>query len=88
MAAGRPVIAFAAGGATETVVAGVTGEFFTDSNDPESLKKAVLKLEKNYSNYKPSVCQNRAKEFSEEIFKKKFKSFVEEEYKKYQTKMR
>ncbi len=30
MACGRPVIAFAAGGALETVVPGVTGELFTE----------------------------------------------------------
>lgn len=84
MAAGRPVIAYNSGGATETVIAGKTGEFFDDCNDPESLKNAVLKLEKNYSNYSPDVCQNRAKEFSQEIFARKFKNFVETKYKTFQ----
>jgi len=82
------VIAYNAGGATETIIAGKTGEFFDDYNNSKSLKNAVLKLENNYKSYLPQTCQNRAKEFSEGIFRQKFKSFIEEEYKKYQQKMR
>ena len=40
MSAGRPVIAFRAGGALDTVVPGKTGEFF-DTQTPESLQQAV-----------------------------------------------
>lgn len=83
MAAGRPVVAYNAGGATETVIASKTGEFFDNYDDPNSLKNAVLKLEKNYKNYLLEICQNRAKEFSEKIFIHKFKNLVKEEYKKY-----
>ena len=39
-AAGRPVIAFAGGGALETVVAGRTGEFFAEQT-VESLKQVL-----------------------------------------------
>lgn len=83
MAAGRPVIAYDSGGATETVIAGKTGEFFNDYDNLKSLKSAVLKLEKNYSSYKPEICKSRAREFSEEIFIREFKNFVELSYKKF-----
>ena len=45
MAAGKPVIAFRAGGATETVVEGVTGVFF-DEATVESLASAIERVER------------------------------------------
>ncbi len=45
MASGRPVIAFGRGGATETVVEGVTGTFF-DAQTVESLSAAIARLER------------------------------------------
>jgi len=84
MAAGRPVIAYNAGGATETVISGKTGEFFDDYDNPLSLKNTVLKVEKNYNKYLPDICKKQAKEFSEEIFTRKFKNFLESSYKKFQ----
>ncbi|MDQ3879602.1 MAG: glycosyltransferase, partial [Chloroflexota bacterium] len=44
MAAGKPVVAFAAGGALETVVEGVTGTFF-ERDDPGALATAIRRLE-------------------------------------------
>jgi glycosyltransferase involved in cell wall biosynthesis len=44
MASGRPVIAFGAGGATETVVDGKTGVFFKEPT-PESLMDAIKRLD-------------------------------------------
>lgn len=44
MAAGRPVIAYRAGGATETVVEGGTGLFF-DAQTPQHLVDAILRFE-------------------------------------------
>ena len=43
-AAGRPVIAYAAGGALETVIDGETGLFFTQPT-PESLIEAILRFQ-------------------------------------------
>ena len=40
-AAGRPVIAFAGGGALDTVIPGETGEFFTEQT-VESLKVVLI----------------------------------------------
>ena len=44
MACGRPVIAFAAGGALETVVAGETGEFF-DEPTAEALLEVLERFD-------------------------------------------
>jgi glycosyltransferase involved in cell wall biosynthesis len=44
MACGRPVIAFAGGGALETVVAGETGEFF-DQQSAAALRRAVTRFD-------------------------------------------
>lgn len=46
MACGRPVIAYRAGGALETVVEGTTGLFF-DAQTPESLRAAVAAFDEN-----------------------------------------
>jgi len=40
MACGRPVLAYAAGGALETVIPGITGEFFSEQT-PDAVRQAV-----------------------------------------------
>lgn len=44
MAAGKPVIAFRAGGATQTVIEGVTGVFF-DEQTPQALAEAIERID-------------------------------------------
>ncbi len=44
MAAGRPIIAFAAGGACETVVEGKTGKFF-DEQTWEALADTIVRFQ-------------------------------------------
>jgi len=83
MASGRPICAYGAGGATETIIGGKTGEFFYDYDNIESLKKSVLKIENNYSSYTTENCQEQAKKFSEEIFIKKFQQFTSQAYRKH-----
>jgi glycosyltransferase involved in cell wall biosynthesis len=74
MAAGKPVLAYGAGGATETIVAGKTGEFFAEQN----VKSLVAALKGfDAKRYKVEDCRNRAKEFDREIFKKKIADFVD-----------
>lgn len=87
MAAGRPVVALRAGGATETVVEGITGEFF-DQPTAIDLISAVKKLEKNYQSYNLTKCKDQARKFSEEVFVKNFSEFIEKKYKsfKHETK--
>lgn len=68
-AAGKPVIAYRAGGALETVVEGKTGMFF-DQQTPESLRNALEKF--NPEDYEPSDCMENAEKFSKEKFLNSF----------------
>jgi len=52
MASGRPVIAYRAGGATETVIDGVTGEFF-DEQIWEELADKIIRF--NHHQYNPEI---------------------------------
>lgn len=81
MASGSGVIAYGKGGATETVVDGVTGVLF-NSQESKSMAEAILKYEK--LNIDPLVCQARAWQFDSNHFVLNFKKQVIEEWKKYQ----
>jgi glycosyltransferase involved in cell wall biosynthesis len=74
MSSGRPVIAFAQGGALETVVDGVTGVFF-DEQTWESLAHKVLRF--NEQNFDSQAIRQHAKQFDESIFKQKLLSFID-----------
>ncbi len=74
MAVGRPVIAFQGGGYLETVVAGKTGEFFSEPT-VESLVKVLKNF--NPAKYSSADCRQQAEKFSKERFKKEIKKFVE-----------
>jgi glycosyltransferase involved in cell wall biosynthesis len=81
-ACGRPVIAFAGGGALESVVVGKTGDFFCPQNK-EALLKKVLKYKNTRvlrEKFKSEECRQNAERFSKEIFKRKIKQFVEEKW--------
>jgi glycosyltransferase involved in cell wall biosynthesis len=75
MAAGRPVVAYGAGGALETVVDGVTGLFFQQQT-PDALAAAVLRAEQ--IRWQTSRLRARAEEFDVAVFRSRFRSFVEE----------
>ncbi len=68
MASGRPVIAYRAGGATETVVENETGIFFNEQT-AESLQGAIEKFQT--AKFSPQVCRSHAEKFDIEIFKNK-----------------
>ena len=70
---GRPVLAFAKGGALETVIAGKTGEFFRNDT-VESLVEAWKSFDP--SQYKAQDCIAQAKKFSKDRFQKEFSNFV------------
>lgn len=74
MASGRPVIAFKRGGATETVVEGRTGVFF-DEQTTDSILEAIARFEN--MNFDTSVIISRAKEFSQVVFEKRMRTFVQ-----------
>lgn len=75
-ACGRPVIAFASGGALETVIEGVTGLFFKEAT-VESLVRSIRKFDSIKNTFNPSTIRNNALRFDEAIFKKTIKKFVE-----------
>ena len=67
MAAGRPVVAFARGGALETVVEGKTGVFF-DAPTVDALNAAVDRLEAAEASFDPAALRAHAGDFSLEAF--------------------
>jgi glycosyltransferase involved in cell wall biosynthesis len=75
MAAGRPVIAYAAGGALETVLPGRTGMLFTEQT-AQAIVEAVESFDATAVNVR-EIC-NFAKQFDTELFKRKIRRFVEE----------
>lgn len=82
MASGRPVIAFNKGGVTETVIKGKTGTFFNEDT-PESLNKAIDRLEKDYKAYSVDACRAQAEKFSKENFIKQFNNYLYKAYENY-----
>ncbi len=75
MAAGKPVLAYKSGGLTETVIEGVTGEFFNHQN-LKSMEQGLARLMLNEKRYSPKKIREHARKFSVENFKKNFKKFA------------
>ncbi len=76
MSYGKPVLAYRSGGVTETVIEGITGEFFDDQT-PEILADGVRRLQKNLPTYSPLLIKKRAELFSREKFIHEIKNFIE-----------
>lgn len=66
MAVGRPVVAFAGGGALDTLLPGVTGEFFAPQR-ADALADALARFDP--SAYDPSACRAQAERFSSARFR-------------------
>ena len=75
MSAGRPVIAFAAGGALDTINEGETGLFFREPT-VEALVAAVEQFET--LSFKPGRIRRHAEQFSRAVFENKITSLIEE----------
>lgn len=73
MAAGRPVLAYRAGGALDTVVEGTTGLFF-DYQDVDTVKAGLLAMQ-SHTWSAPHIRQH-AEQFSRERFMAKIRAFV------------
>ncbi len=73
-ASGRPVIAYAAGGALASVVGGVTGTFFAQQT-VNSLTNALASFDEK--TYNSTVIRNHALEFDLPRFKRRILQFVE-----------
>ncbi len=72
-AAGRPVIAYAAGGALETVVDGTTGVFFHEPT-VESLMAAIQRMES--ATFDPAEIRRHAQQFDTAVFREQFRALV------------
>jgi glycosyltransferase involved in cell wall biosynthesis len=73
MAAGKPVIAFRSGGATETVVEGRTGLFF-DLQEVASLAEAIERLDGLV--FSPEAIRARAQEFNTAVFRQSWRELL------------
>jgi len=74
LAAGRPVIAYKKGGATETIEEGVTGTFFTEQT-VQAVKDAVTRF--NSMTFNQNEIRAKAEQYSVENFKQKISEAVE-----------
>ena len=74
-ASGRPVIAYGAAGALETVIAGETGLLFPEQSVPE-LIRAVEEFES--MEISPEDCVASARRFDEPVFREGFSKWVED----------
>jgi len=72
-AAGRPTIAYRAGGARETIIENVTGLFF-DQQTPESLGDAIENFEK--LTWSTEALRRHAEGFGVPVFQERFRSFL------------
>jgi len=76
-ACGTPTIAFKKGGATETVIEGITGEFFRRPT-AQNLAKTVQRF--NYQKFNPIFLRKHAKRFSIQNFQKNIQELIKQEY--------
>ena len=74
-AAGKPVIAYGAGGALETVVPGVTGSFFTEPTAP-ALAEVMTAFDP--AQFDPAVCRRQADRFAPATFRERLQVHVEQ----------
>ncbi|NWF79778.1 MAG: glycosyltransferase [Chloroflexi bacterium] len=75
MAAGRPVIAYAAGGALETVIDGVTGRFF---HTPTAAALAAAVAVAHGDRYDPLRIRRHAENFGRAVFLERMRAVIDE----------
>lgn len=75
-ACGRPTIAFAGGGARETILPGVTGEFFSAPN-AASLAETVARFDDRQ--YDPALIRKHAEQFGTRVFKERLRGLINDE---------
>jgi glycosyltransferase involved in cell wall biosynthesis len=81
-AAGKPVIAYAAGGALDTVIDGETGVHFSDQT-PEALVAAVRRFES--LSFDPEKIRQHAARFGTDVFREQFPRFVDQAYQEWRA---
>jgi glycosyltransferase involved in cell wall biosynthesis len=77
MAAGRPVIAYARGGALETVVDRKTGLFFEEQT-PEALRECVERFEQLEGQFSAEAIVEHARRFDKSVFKERMGRVIDE----------
>jgi len=75
MAAGKPVLAYGAGGVLESVQAGVSGEFFSHPT-PESLEDGLARLLANENSYDIQKIRSIAEQFDKSVFEERMKKLI------------
>lgn len=87
-ARGVPVIAYARGGALESIRglddAAPTGVFF-DTQSEESIAHAVRTFEAHASSIEPAACRTNAERFAERVFRDMFSALIEREWQAFQA---
>jgi glycosyltransferase involved in cell wall biosynthesis len=81
-AAGRPVIAYRAGGALDTVREGLTGEFF-DEQTVDSLAQVMARFDPRA--YDPEAVRAHALAFDAPLFKQTLSRYIEAAYEAHQA---
>jgi len=79
MAAGRPVLAYSRGGATETVIEGKTGLFFKEQTAPaimDLVRRFLADLDTGNQIWDSAVIRNHAQQYSVKNFKKQIAEFI------------
>jgi len=80
MAAGRPVIAFGAGGARETVVPPGAGEpptgLFFEHQTVEALVDAIRRFEASAHQFEPKALRRRAEAFDRPLFRERVHAYL------------
>lgn len=77
MSYGKPVVAFGKGGVLETVLEGVTGEFYKEQS-PESLFEVLENFKPQ--KYDPIKCVEQSQRFSKQRFMTDLRQFVNDVY--------
>lgn len=77
MASGRPVIAYRRGGATESVLEGVTGIFFDEQN-AQSLTHAVDAFEADMQRFDAQRIVAHARDFDRALFKQRMQVVIDQ----------
>ena len=83
MAAGRPVIAYAGGGALDTVIENVTGHLFHENNlqssqTPEAERRGLISVLKSFdsSKFDSSAIRAHALKFDKSVFVQQLRDFI------------
>ena len=82
MASGKPVVAYAKGGALETVVDGVTGVLFPGQS-ADAMKRALGIFER--ARFDAEVLRNRALKFDRGVFLARLTEYVDQRWRMFET---